>query len=85
MNFVEHLFSVWSTSIATKDGVKCTFVNDSIKHTVFEAHLTNIHLLVSKCWVLFTVQVLHLFDDCEGDVHVCDVLVALIEHFFRKS
>jgi len=85
MNFVEHLFSIWPTSVTTKDGIERAFVNDSIEHSIFKAHLTNVHLLVSKCWILLTVQVLHLFDDGERDVHVCNVLVPLIKHFFRKS
>lgn len=84
MNLVQHLLCVGAATITAKNRVESALVNNSVKSFVrnLGAHLAHVHLFVSERGVLFAIEILHLLDDGEGNVNICDVLVALVEHFF---
>lgn len=87
MNFIQHLLCIWAATVTAKNRVESSLVNNSIESLVrnLGAHLSDVHLFIGECWVLFSVKILHLFYNSEGDVNVSDVLVAFVKHFFRKS
>ena len=83
MDLIQHLVTVWASIVSSaEDWVKAGLVNDRIESTILKLQALCIHLLIRHLRNLFLVVLLHLLDNCEGDVDVCDLLVAILEHLF---
>lgn len=83
--FTEHLISIWAWTVSAENWVECSLVNNCIESSVIILQTTNIHLLEWKVWDFLLVHLLHLLDNCERDIDISDVLIAIFVHFFTES
>ena len=84
MNFIEHSFRVWSTTISAQICIEASFINDRVETSIFKLETPNIHLFINKLRISFFVILLHLFNHCKGYVYVLNVLISIFKHFFTK-
>ena len=85
LNLREHLFCVGARAVAAQDRVESALVNHSIESSIWETDITYIHLLVSESGVTLFVRLRHLLNHSEGDIDICDVLVAILKHLLRQT
>lgn len=81
----QHLISIWPWTITTENWVEGAFINDSIEGAIIILQTAYIHLFKWQIWYLFFVHFLHLLDNCEWNIYVCYVLVAVLIHLLTQS
>lgn len=71
-------------SLATKNRVNESFINNKIEVTIFECHVTSIHFQKVHFRIRGFVLVLHLLNANRRKINICDIFVADIVEAFRE-
>jgi hypothetical protein len=85
IDFTKHLVCIGAWTITTQDWIKCAFINDCVKGSIFVLKTSGIHLFKGEVRDLFFIHFLHLFDNSEWNINVSQMLVSIFIHFFTQS
>lgn len=85
VNFRKHCSCIRARSVTTKNWIERPLVNYRVKCGIAVLQLAHIHLLIDEWRVAFLVHLRHLLDNSERDIDICNVLVTIFVHFFRKA